>query len=277
METIAYRSESSLIAAVENGDLSAGIVVPEDIDDRLSSGDQVEVGLVTRNDGSGPRLAPVVDRAVSDQSAPIDLERFVTDKGLAPDRAAEAIVRARGQAAKITVSEEAVGEQLFEAGIGQFAVGASGQIVLFMFLSALAWSVAVIQTRNLGLTTRMLSTPTSASTVVAGETLGRFLLVLFQGFYIMFATWAIFRVDWGDPIAAVAIMIVFSLVGAGAALLFGTLFKNDQQAGGFGVMIGLGMAAIGGSMLPIELFSDTLKTASRFTTYFQNVLWAPSG
>ena len=62
-------------------------------------------------------------------------------------------------------------------------------------------------------------------------------------------------------------MLAFAAVGAGAALLMGTLFSNDQQAGGVGVVAGIGLAAIGGSMLPLELFGDTMRTIANFTPH----------
>jgi len=74
-------------------------------------------------------------------------------------------------------------------------------------------------------------------------------------------------VSWGDPLGAFAILVVFSAVGAAAAMLLGTVFRNDQQAGGISVVAGIGLGALGGSMLPLEFFSPTLRTISRFTPH----------
>jgi ABC-2 type transport system permease protein len=178
-----------------------------------------------------------------------------------------AAVQAGEQIPTIDVTAETAGEALFPTDQGQFDIGASSQLVLFMFLTGLSGSAAVIQTRNLGVATRMVGTPTSVGTIVAGEALGRFVIVLVQGLYIMFASLLIFRVDWGDPVGAAAVLLMFAVVGAGAALLFGTLFSNDQQAGGVGVMAGIGLAALGGSMLPLELFGDAMRLISRFTPH----------
>jgi ABC-2 type transport system permease protein len=35
-----------------------------------------------------------------------------------------------------------------------------------------------------------------------------------------------------------------------------------------GVLLGLGLAAVGGSMVPIELFPDAMKTIARFTPHY---------
>jgi ABC-2 type transport system permease protein len=92
-------------------------------------------------------------------------------------------------------------------------------------------------------------------------------ITLAQGLYIILATILLFRVSWGNPIATALVVLVFSAVGAGAAMLLGTVFRNDQQAGGISVVLGLGLAALGGSMLPVELFNETMTRIARFTPH----------
>jgi ABC-2 type transport system permease protein len=160
-----------------------------------------------------------------------------------------------------------VGEELFPESLGQYDLGASSQLLLFMFVTGMASSTTLVQSRQLGVTRRMLSTPTSTRVVLAGETLGRFVIVLFQGVYIMTVTWLVFGVDWGDPIGAVGVLLTFSLVATGAALLVGALFRNDQQAGSIGVFGGIGLAALGGSMAPLEIFSPLMRNIAHVTPH----------
>ena len=157
--------------------------------------------------------------------------------------------------------------------MGQFDLGASSQLVLFMFLTGLTGSAAMIQSRTLGVSTRMLSTPTKTSTIILGEALGRYAVVLVQGIYIMVLTLVVFQVEWGDPVGAIAILLTFGAVAAGTAMLMGTLFRNDQQAGGVGVIAGLGLAALGGCMIPLEIFPDTMRTIAHLTPH----AWAIDG
>jgi ABC-2 type transport system permease protein len=199
---------------------------------------------------------------------------FVFDQDLASFD--EALETARNVASQITapvVTVTSVGDSLFPATLGRFDIGASSQLVLFMFVTALSGAAVLIQTRQLGLSRRMLATPTSVPTIISGEAGGRFLVVALQGLYIMAGALLIFGVDWGDPLGALAIVVVFSAVGAGAAMLLGTLFRNAEQAGGVGVIVGLGMAALGGAMLPIQLFSPTLQRIAHLTPH----AWALDG
>jgi ABC-2 type transport system permease protein len=113
----------------------------------------------------------------------------------------------------------------------------------------------------------MLSTPTSISSIVLGESLGRFGTALLQGVYVMVITLILFSVNWGDPLGAILTLLVFSAVGAGAGMLMGSVFRNDQQASGIGVIVALGLAALGGAMFPSELFSPAMQTLAHITPH----------
>ena len=91
--------------------------------------------------------------------------------------------------------------------------------------------------------------------------------------YIVAATFLLFRVNWGDPVGAFLILVTFSAVGAGAGMLMGAVFSNDQQAAGVSVVLALGLAALGGSMLPAELFSPTMQKVAHITPH----AWALDG
>ena len=56
-------------------------------------------------------------------------------------------------------------------------------------------------------------------------------------------------------------------------MLLGTLFRNDQQAGGVAVIAGLSLAALGGAMVPLELFGPAMQTVTRLTPH----VWAVDG
>ena len=134
-------------------------------------------------------------------------------------------------------------------------------------MTSLPGAVALIETRRLGVARRMFSTPTAARTILAGETLTRFGLALVQGLIIMFGSALVFGVSWGDPAGAALILIVFSLVGAGVGMLIGSVLNNDQQAQSVALLIGLGLAALGGSMVPLEVFPDTMRTIAHVTPH----------
>jgi len=274
IEVVPFDDEERLLAAVERGSVSSAVVIPADFDVAVAGGQPAAVGFIARSSGVGPSLRPVVAQAVQASLLPATAARFVADQGLADFEVALATAeQVRASSPTVEVTTTTVGESLFPATLGRFDLGASSQLILFMFITALSGGAVLIQTRQLGLSRRMLSTPTSVRTIVSGEALGRFAVVIVQGLYIMIGTLIIFSVNWGDPLGAAAILVMFSAVGAGAAMLIGTLFRNAEQAGGVAVMLGLGLAALGGCMLPIQLFSPTLQRVAHITPH----AWAIDG
>jgi hypothetical protein len=67
-----------------------------------------------------------------------------------------------------------------------------------------------------------------------------------QAAVIIFGSGLLFGVNWGQPVGVAAVVILFALVGAGAGTFLGTLFRNEQQATGVSLLLGLGLDALGG-------------------------------
>lgn len=262
--------QQAVVAAVERGTVNAGLILPPELDAQIGDA-PLEAQFIARPDGSSS-VQPVVDRVVRDVTADVRVAAFVAAETGVDQASALAVVE-QTQGEGVAVRSETVGDSLFPAGTGQFSVGASQQLVLFTFLTVLTGSAAIIQSRQLGVTSRMLSTPTSPGTIVVGEASGKFLIGMFQGAYIIVVTLVAFGVDWGSFPGAVALLAALAAAAAGGAMLLGTVFKNDQQAGGVSVMLALGLGAIGGCMLPLELFSPTMTRIAHFTPH----AWAVDG
>jgi ABC-2 type transport system permease protein len=256
---------------VARGSLRAGVVLPDGFETALTSQDPVEVGFIARPDTASLSLRAVIDAAVADVAATAGAAR--TAAAFTGGDAAAILPIAEGLRRTLpgveVVVERIGGDELARefAGLGQFDLGASSQLFLFTFLTALSGGSALIQTRQYGVAKRMLSTATPMRTIVAGEAGGRILVALLQAGYIIVATVLLFRVDWGEPLATAAVVLLFCLVSGGAGLLLGSVARNDSQASGIGVGVGLAMAALGGSMVPLEVFPEAMRTVALITPH----------
>ncbi|QCX28479.1 ABC transporter permease [Nocardioides jishulii] len=204
-------------------------------------------------------LRAAVAAVRSEQAQVMALE----ERGVPAAEAQEALARARTQVAESgvkVISTDQVSEEFDD--IGQYDFGAAGQLLLFVFLTTLTGATTMIQARRYGVVRRMLTAPVTSSQVIVGTVLGRWVLGLFQGAYIMAASSLLFGVQWGNLPTALVVLALFALVAAGAAILLGTLLENEGAAVGVGVGVGLVLAALGGSMFPLELFPDTMRTVA---------------
>lgn len=263
-----------LRTSVERGQLQAGVVVPAGYDAAIREGRDVDVEYVARQDQLGMQLSEILRAAIAAEGQRLRAARFFVtegrgafEEGLARADAAVTVL------APVEVVATTAGEALFPATLGRFDLGASSQLLLFIFLTSMTSAVALIETRRLGLSRRMLATPTPARTIIGGEALGRFGVAMVQGLFIMLGSLIIFGVDWGEPLGSAALLLSFALVGAGAGMLLGSVLRTEQQAIGLGIFIGLGMGALGGCMVPIEFFSPAMKTIAHLTPH----AWANDG
>lgn len=273
VEVIDLADAGEVSDAVARGDVDAGLVVPAGYDAALRAGGDrgVTLGFVGRRDGLSPALRSLVVPVVGEQSQRItlsDLVRVVTPVGFGA--ALEQADAALGTASAVEVDREELGtNDLAEEfrGLGQFDLGAVQQLLLFVFLSTLVSSTALLQARQWGVSSRLLTHPTTARRIVAGEAVGRLTVGLTQGVYIVLGTLLLFRVDWGGPVAALTILVAFTAVSAGAAMVLGAAVRTEAQASATAIGIGLVVAAIGGSMLPRELMPESMQVVSRLTPH----------
>lgn len=267
-------SVDDLRTSVERGQLEAGVVVPEGYDAAIRAGRDMEVRYVARQSELGLQLSQTVRSAVAEQGQLLRAARLFVSEGAGS--LDEGLARAGLAAQALTPVEvvtTTVGEEVFPATLGRFDLGASSMLLLFIFLTSMTSAVALIETRRLGLSRRMLSTPTSVGTIVVGEGLGRFGIAMVQGLFIMLGSLIVFGVDWGEPIGSVSLLLCFALVGAGAGMFVGSLLRTEQQAIGVGILLGLGLGALGGCMVPMEFFSSTMVTVAHVTPH----AWAIDG
>lgn len=260
-----YADASALRDAVAREQVDGGIVVPPDHDEVVRAGATSPVTFIGREGGESAQLRLAVASAVDEQSVEIVAARLLVEEGLAADLdgAREVAGAAAERTPRVRVDErsasgtEAVG----------FDQGAAQQLILFMFVTSLSASSMLIETRRLGVSRRMLASPTRASTVLVGEALGRFAIALFQGALIIVGTVLLFRVDWGNLVTTLTVVVLFAVAGTGAAMVLGSVLRNAAQAGGLGVFLGLVLAALGGCMVPLAFFPPTMVTVAHATPH----------
>ena len=269
LRVVPVADPAALLTQVQRGNLAAGLVIPPGYDRVIRAGHGVILRYMARPDQSSQQLGETVQGAVSQQAALLGAARFaVTERSATSfDTGLAEAARISPAVPSISVTQTSAGTALFSKTLGQFDEGAWTELLLFIFLIALTGAVALIETRRLGLSRRMLATPTAPGTVIAGETLGRVLIAVIQAAVIILGSALLFGVRWGQPIAVAAVVILFALVGAGAGILLGTLFRNEQQAAGISLLLGLGLGALGGCMVPLEVFSPTMKRVAHITPH----------
>lgn len=267
IEILRPATPADLEDAVARGFVNVGLAIDAGYDAALRSGQFVKVRILAPPTTGASAVGATVERAIAAQSALVRAARFAAEvNGLTFDAALAAARAAEIRAAGVGVTVQSVATDTGSRASG-FSIGAQSMLVLFMFLTSLTGATELVVSRQLGISRRMLATPTGIWTIIAGEGLGRVGLAIFQGAFIVLASWLFFSVDWVDPAATVAIVAIFSFVGAGAAMLVGSVASNPSQAGALGPALGLVFGLVGGTMVPIEIFPEAMRTAAHVTPH----------
>ncbi len=266
--TVAFGDWDDIVEEVSRGRTTVGLRFPDGSNASFAAGQPVELEMLPSSQSASIAVQQIVRAAVDK----VELDRAqvaaLVTRGVTAPAAEGAIATARTQVTAPTVQVEDVDELAQEfSGLGQFDLGASSMVLLFTFLSSLAGSATLIQARRQGVIARALAAPVSNTQVLLGQAGGRFTIALFQAVYIVVATGLLFGVDWGNLWLTALVLVAFSAVSAGAAMVLGSLIDNEGAASGVGVGLGLVMAGLGGGMVPLELFSDTMRTVSKLTPH----------
>lgn len=156
------------------------------------------------------------------------------------------------------------------AGLG-FAAPATALLLLFM--TALGGGAQVMHARQLGLGDRFLAMPHRPGAIVAGFAAGRGLVAVAQAAVVMGSTHVAFGAEWGDPVAAGAVMVAFCAASAAAGLLLGTVSRTNAQATSAAAAVGLAAALVGGCVWPLEVFGPSARAIGHLSPH----AWAMDG
>ena len=247
------------------GDLQGGFVIPSSFDADIRDGRSVEIPWVSLPTGAGGDLSLIVGSVIDQQSSLVNAARLALEQGAA-DTFDEALRRARAESETIPIVAVRTSTAGNPEGSG-LSTAAAQELTLFVFVTSLSAASMLVESRRLGVSRRMIASPTSIATVLTGEALGRFAIALLQGLLIVLGSSVLFGIDWGNLGTVVLSVALLSLAATGAAMLFGALMRSEQQAGAVGVFVGLALAALGGSMVPLEVFPPVMARIAHLTPH----------
>ena len=265
IEVRTFVSADALGEAVLLGDVQSGFVIPRSYDADIRDGRPVEIPWVSLPTGAGGDLSLIVASVIDQQSSLVNAAHLAQERGAAGSFD-EALAKARAASEAIPIVAVRTSTAGNPEGSG-LSTAAAQELTLFVFVTSLSAASMLVESRRLGVSRRMIASPTSIATVLTGEALGRFAIALLQGLLFVLGSTALFGIDWGDLGTVVLSVALLSLAATGAAMLFGALMGSEQQAGAVGVFVGLALAALGGSMVPLEIFPPVMERIAHLTPH----------
>lgn len=197
--TVEVSSADDARETLARGRADVGVLIDADDAAAFDAGEQMQLDLIPAASSSASAVAQLVQTSVDELDREQAGVAALVAAGVDQDDAAAAWQDAeeRVPPADLVVVDVDEVSQAF-AGVTGFDVGASSQALLFVFLTALAGSATLIDGRRHRVIARTLAAPVSVVSVVAGQALGRWVIALFQGVYVMVGTTLLFGVSWGN-------------------------------------------------------------------------------
>jgi ABC-2 type transport system permease protein len=259
-------------------DLAAYLLFPEDLTERLFSGQQATIRVVT--DGSDPEgdalhrgVASSISRDLSVRQAAIAAAvSLAVQSGDVPDetrlaQAIETLLQGEpdGSAGVTGVQQVQVGN-IDPVPSANYVL--PGYITMFLFFAAGFGAAELLRERRQNTFDRLIASGVGPSTILAGKWLGTATRALVQAIVLWTAGLLFFGINMGQaPVGTILITLAMLVASASFALFLATIARTEQAAESIAVLAALTMAALGGSWWPLFIMPDWMQTLARVTPH----------
>jgi ABC-2 type transport system permease protein len=129
---------------------------------------------------------------------------------------------------------------------------AAGMAIFFLFFTVQTGVTGLLEERNQGTLTRLLSSPIASWTVLVGKLLSSFVVGIVSMLILMIVTTVTVDADWGPPIG-VAVLVLAAVVAAlGITSLVAAFSRTSEQASSLGSIIAILLGFLGGTFFDVS-------------------------
>jgi ABC-2 type transport system permease protein len=290
VSTSVSTDEASARAQVEGGDAAAAIIIPPGFSNSfvpdMASGDLPDpVPVEVYADPGSPIRAGIIRGIVDEFAGRAQIGVSSVQIGM-NELAAGGLV----STAELPSIGQAMGGQLLnEAGSEALAAGsliairnesavaegsddfnplayfAPAMALLFLMYAVTLGARTLLAERREGTLARMLAAPVTSSQVLSGKVAGIFLGGVILLGVLIFLTTILFRLNWGNPLGVVMLVLAAAAAATGWGLLIAATAKTPGQISNLGMAITLIFGILGGSFVPLQGGASLIDWLSRLT------------
>jgi ABC-2 type transport system permease protein len=268
------KSEEELRELLTEGKVDVGIVFPKEWSSGMNQGILKSVTLLEKPDQK--TKTAVIDSLLKSYSEQIQIHAVTTltvMKDISSSvTASTGEINMQQVASEVQLELQSISSgELRAASIGEKNVGsmqyyAAAMAVMFLLFNMTLGAKSFLQERTTETLKRLSMTPTGKVSILLGKFLGTLLFAFIQFLVFFGATSTFFKVDWGSNLyQVVTIGFCYSFAVSGLSMMIAAFVKEEKTTdviSSIGIQI---LAVLGGSMLPIYLFPEGLKTIASVT------------
>ncbi len=248
-------------AAIDGDQAAAAVIIPSGFSNGVfaaaTDAPQIELVLNPERPVSAGVVRAILDDLlsrievgrVSGQAA---VEQLLQTGRITPDQAADlgrtfGAQQATAAGGAITLQQVDVSGRAARA-FDVLTVIAPGFALMFLMFTVTNAGRTIVQERLSGTLPRLLVAPVGAGQVLGGKLLGIFFIGVAQVAILILANGLLFGVNWGDPVAVVALVLASAAGAAGWGAVLAALAQSPAQIGGIGSALMLIFGILGGSL-----------------------------
>ena len=267
-ELVEIDSVEEARAMAEDGEVDAAFILPEGFTEAVETTEPAEITILANPEAEiGVQVAQGVADAYASELNAVRLSIGTVIAGTGEEATPEQIQQWQGEAssteAPAQLVESAAGSRQFDSNTF-FAAGIG---VFFLFFTAQLGAVSLLQERKEGTLARLLAAPVSRGAVVGAKAIYSFVLGAVSMAILIVASHFLMDASWGDPFAVTVVVLSAVFAAMGLQSLVTTLATTDEQAAGYGAVVGVTLGLLGGTFFPISQTPGLMANLSFLTPH----------
>lgn len=246
-----FDTEAAATEAVNAGDVAAAFVLPEGMSAAvLVLNQEATIRIVGNVDsGIGRAVAEAIAGRFAEvvRTASLSVQAALAAGAITPDQIGTAVAEAAAQEPVMTAevievrSRQLASATFFVAGLGMF----------FIFFIVGLSVTSLLEERTHGTLARLLAAPIQPASIVVGKTVATIGLGILGMTVLAIASTILMGAEWGNPLIAALVIVAAVIAAAGIMTFVGGLARTAEQAQNLQTVVGLTLAMLGGTFVPI--------------------------
>ncbi len=263
-ETVAASTKAAGLAMIDQGEASAGFVLPAGFGAAVAANQEAEI-IVLGNQGAeiATLVAQAIAEGVSGEINAVQLSVGAVLVGGGGNQA-ELVQAAGASGASIVLADDVAGSRQLDAKT-YFAVSIA---TFFLFFTVQDSVLSILEERRQGTMARLLAAPIRPVALLVGKSLSSLVGGLFSMLVLVIATTFLLGASWGNPLGVAILSVAGVLAAMGVGLIVGSFAKTAEQAQQFAAIVAVTLGFLGGVFFPITQTEGILATVSRLTPHF---------
>jgi len=268
IKVVDVATEAEARAAVDDGTADAAFLIPAGFSAAIQAGQAATLDVVgARNAGIATEIARALAQRFGDGVVAVQLS-VATAADLATAPPVQADVQRISEiaaAAPPPITMTNTSADLRQLTLASYF--SASMAILFLFFSAQIGLVSLFDERRQGTLARILAGPIAPWTVLAGKTLGSFVLALLAMSVLVVTTSLLIGAHWGPPLG-VALMVVSAIIAAiGICTLVVSFARTAEAAGAACSAVAITLGILGGTFSPTAQAPEVMTTLSLLTPH----------